>query len=66
MESSEVIQSYVGQKFTQAIANKLKSETGVSLLQICFPGQNGTCEHRPSRLNVVLKEDSIISSIYFG
>ena len=59
-------QEFIGQWYTQALANQIKKFYGHETLTVWLPEDKDDTEYNPTRLNVLLADDDIIYDIYLG
>ena len=64
--NDDVVQSLVGSKFSQSLAEQARTRSGSSVLQIVKPGQLMTTGYNPSRLDLIVDEHGVLSSIHCG
>jgi len=58
------VQSYVGQRWRDALDAELRRTSSSQVLRLLKPGQVMTLELNPYRLNAVLDAQSVITSLY--
>ena len=64
--NDDPVQSLTGSKFTPSLADQARTSSGSSVLQVVKPGQVMTMEYNPARLDVIVDENGVISSIHCG
>jgi len=63
---AQPVQRLVGQTYSTSLDGDLRSGATVNQLRVLRPGQVMTLEYNPSRLNVILEKDDIISALRCG
>jgi hypothetical protein len=64
--NAQAVQNLVGQKYSSAHDGDLRAGASVTQLRILRPGQVMTMEYNPSRLNVILEKNDVISALRCG
>ncbi|OWT55655.1 I78 family peptidase inhibitor [Candidimonas nitroreducens] len=64
--NDDAVQSLVGSKFSQSLAEQAQKRSGSSALQVVKPGQVMTMGYNPGRLDIIIDEHGTLSSIHCG
>jgi hypothetical protein len=64
--NDDVVQSLVGSKFSQSLAEQARTRSGSSVLQIVKPGEVMSMGYNPARLDIIVDEHGVLSSIHCG
>jgi hypothetical protein len=64
--NDDAVQSLVGSKFSQALAEQARTRSGSAVLQIVKPGQVMSMGYNPARLDIIVDEHGVLSSIHCG
>lgn len=64
--NAEPVQNLIGKKYSTSIDGNLRSTANANQLRILKPGQVMTLEYNPSRLNVIVESDDVISALRCG
>lgn len=64
--NDDPVQSLVGSKFTQSLAEQARARSGSALVRVVKPGQVMTMEYNPARLNLIVDEHGTLASVHCG
>lgn len=64
--NDDAVQSLVGSKFSQSLAEQARTRSGSSVLQIVKPGEVMSMGYNPARLDIIVDEHGVLSSIHCG
>ncbi|MCR6664069.1 MAG: I78 family peptidase inhibitor [Luteimonas sp.] len=64
--NADAVQSFVGQEATQDAIERARVESGAATVRALKPGDAGTMDFRPDRLDIALDENSIIQTLHCG